>query len=204
MSNPNSPFGFLPIGPADGSAPTFALRSAKIYSGNTNAIYRGDPVIMQGSTSGGYITPWSTNVANGLVIGVFWGCKYLSTALGRTVSQQFWPGSDAAADGVAYLIPLAGSVPTKFIVQANSSSTPIAFANIGECASPVAGTGHVKGAAGLSGFTLGTPTATTALEFKIIDLASSIFPSGTSGTDDTSAYNKVIVQFNSFSDAGHA
>jgi hypothetical protein len=199
MSNTNSPFGFRPLGLTEGVSPTFALRTAEIAHGNTTPIYRGDPVIRNTS---GYIEQWSSAVAPGLVVGIFWGAKYLSTALARTVSNTFWPGNDAAYDATAYVIPCSGSVPGLFMAQAGAAA--VTLSNVGQCVSPVIGTGSIKGTQGVSGAYLGTPTATTALEFKIAGLASDVLPYGTPGTDDTAAYNLVLVQFNAFAEAGTA
>jgi len=198
MSNPNSPFGFLPVGVSPGSAtPSFGLVTKRILYSNATAIYRGDPVKL---LSTGYIAQWTQGTAASQLCGIFWGCSYLSTAQGKTVNNSYWPGSDVsstAAYATAYILPCIGSgQPPLFKVQ--SDSTQIAFADIGQNVDVTVGTGTVAGVYGKSGASLAYATlnTTVTLPFRVVDLYSSSMPSGTPGTDDTSSYNIAIVQAN--------
>lgn len=199
MSNTNLPFGFKPLGLYSDVQPSFGLRTAKIASTETTPIYRGDPIVRLAT---GYVHQWSASVDVGLLVGIFWGAKYASTALGRTTQNTFWPGNDASADATCYYIPIQGSPAPLFVVQVDSG--PAVFADIGCNFNPVIGTGAIKGTYGLSGATLGYSTkATTAtLEFRLVGLWSDYMPSGTPGTDDTAAYNLAVVQGNSFASVG--
>lgn len=196
MANTNSPFGLLPLGLTNApSTPSFPYIDRVIDKDNTDVITRGDPCK---SLSTGYIgrtsgTP-DTDPAY-LYCGVFWGCEYLSISQGRKVFSTFWPGSDAAEDVTAKLIPLAGATPGLFMIQA--LLTPVAFADIGlngqfSYAAPPS-TGLYR----KSGVTLDTTLATTAdFPLRVVGLLSQQSASGSPGTDDASNYNIAIVSFN--------
>jgi hypothetical protein len=149
------------------------------------------------------------------VVGVFDGCKYLSTSQKRVVWSNYYPGSDAntAAAVSAYVIndPLA-----QFTVQtgnSNTTTTAVGLANIGanasfnyslSGASPATVNGNT--ANGLSSFFLDQYTIGSSefLPFKILSLPG-YSPDGnnpfstTQNNDYTSAYNNVIVGFNNMS-----
>ncbi len=199
MSNTNFPFGFRPLGVYADVAPSFGLRTGKIAYGNTNAIYRGDPVVRLAT---GYLARWPSTTDVGLLAGIFWSAKYVSTARGRTTQNTYWPGNDATADATCYFIPIQGNSAPLFVVQVDSG--PAVFADIGANFDPVLGTGAIKGTYGLSGATLGysTKATTSTLGFKLVGLWSDYMPSGTPGTDDTAAYNLAVVQGNSFASVG--
>jgi hypothetical protein len=65
----------------------------RIAAGNTNAIYQGTPVIplaagvidVVGAAAGGTVG----------LLGVFWGCEYVSSTTGKKVFSNYWPGSGA-------------------------------------------------------------------------------------------------------------
>lgn len=194
MSNPNSPFGFAWLGSARGGpAVTGGQVKRKIAAGNNTPICYGDVVQ---SLSTGYIGIGAASVYGSNTAGIFVGCSYLSTSAGERVYRSYWPNGDHAYDGEAYIIPIAGVPPQLFKVQ--TLSTYVAFGDIGQNIDIDVGTQSIKGGYGLSGMTvsqalLGT---TATLPFRVVDLYSSMAPSGTPGTDDTSNYNIVIVQSN--------
>ena len=91
---------------------TFAIGSS-----DPNQIFRGDLVQTALYTplsggSGSFITQASTGVGASPVAyrGVFNGCKYYNSAVGRTVWSEYWPGnaaagtSSATGDAEAYVI----------------------------------------------------------------------------------------------------
>ena len=93
MANVNVAFGLRPVGVV-GSAPnSTGTTEYRISSSNTNAIYQGAPVIplntgfidRVGAASGGTVG----------LLGVFWGCTYVSSVTGKTVWSNYWPGSGA-------------------------------------------------------------------------------------------------------------
>ena len=93
MANTNVAFGLRPIGVVGQAANTTGATEYRIASTNTNAIYQGSPVIplaagvidIVGAAAGGTV---------GLV-GVFWGCEYVSSTTGEKVFSNYWPGSGA-------------------------------------------------------------------------------------------------------------
>lgn len=194
MSNPNSPFGFMPLGYNRGG-PDYdgATVERKIASGNNTAIVRGDLVQ---SLSTGYVAIGTSGITASLVAGIFWGCKYVSTSQGKTVYSMVWPTGDHAFDGTAFIIPIAGVPPMLFKVQ--SLLAPFVFADIGANADVNAGSQTIYGGYGTSGFTLdhGSLATTQTVPFRVVDLYSNYAPPGTVGTDDTSNYNIVVVQSN--------
>ena len=93
MANTNGAFGLRPIAKMGQSTNSTGASEYRIAAGNTNAIYQGAPVI-----------PLSTGVidavgaaAGGTVglLGVFWGCEYVSSTTGKKVFSNQWPGSGA-------------------------------------------------------------------------------------------------------------
>ncbi len=93
MANTNAAFGLRPIGVVGQAANTTGATEYRIASTNSNAIFQGSPVIpvaagvieRVGAAAGGTV---------GLV-GVFWGCEYVSSTTGEKVFSNYWPGSGA-------------------------------------------------------------------------------------------------------------
>ena len=83
MANTNGAFGLRPIGVVGQAANTTGATEYRIASGNTNAIYQGSPVI---PLSTGFIDIVGA-AAGGTVglVGVFWGCEYVSSTTGEKV-----------------------------------------------------------------------------------------------------------------------
>lgn len=186
MSNSNAPNGFVYYGRQDGGSPMEGFSTRLIASSDTAAVGYGDPVTSQ---TNGYVSASVNNTTQ--IDGVFYGCQYLSTALGRVINTNYYPGSGAGGDVTAYI---CDDPDAQFVVQ--SDNTAIAFAdtqsNIGFVAgTPNATTGFSTAAVGQS-----TLSTTNTLPFRVIGLLSASAPPGTAGTDNTSAYNRVIVGFN--------
>ena len=164
----------------------------RIKSSFTTAIYYGDAVRMNVSGPTGYIEQWANGdggTATKILVGIFVGCSYFSTARGYNVKSRYWPGSDATGDVDAYVVDDPNS---QWKVQAGIA-TPITQAYIGAgvdiVSTPVGST-----VTGQSGMCLSTPTTTVTLPFKVVNVITS--PPGAPGTDIASAYNNVIVAFN--------
>jgi len=200
MSNTNTPFGFVHLGwSRGGPGVTGATVERKIAAGYSVAIGKGDTVINQASTPG-YVQRGTAGVAGGNTAGVFVGCRYLSTALGRVIYSSYWPTGDHAYDGTAFIIPIAGVPPQMFKVQ--SLLTNFTIADIGKTVDIDAGSVSVTGGYGKSTMTVSHALlSTTSYPFKVVDLYSSIAPAGANGTDDASSYNIVIVESNPWAEA---
>jgi len=96
MANTNGAFGLRPVGVVGQAANTTGATEYRIASGNTNKIYQGSPVI---PLSTGFIDRVGAQ-AGGTVglVGVFWGCEYVSSTTGEKVFSNYWPGSGADSD----------------------------------------------------------------------------------------------------------
>jgi hypothetical protein len=191
MANTQAYFGFTQYQGGAGGAPTFAQSVRRIAS-SSGAIYTGDPVMPAVSSANGYIvqaSPGSTTLA-----GIFVGCKYLNTSLGRTVWSSYWPGSGATGDVEAYVIDDPNA---RFIVQTSTSSFPITGTLStqtsgvqGQYAQFSIGTGNTS--TGRSGAYLSSLATTATFPFVVIDYQVGV----QNGGDPTSQYCNVIVGFN--------
>ncbi len=188
MANTNSPNGFQYFGRLEGGSPTEGLTTRLIASADTAALGYGDPVTSQTT---GYV---SASVAGTTQIdGIFYGCTYLSTALGRIVWTNYWAGSGAGGDVTAYI---CDDPQAKFVVQ--SDNTAIVFADIQSNINFVAGTPNATTQFSLASVGQSTLSTTTTLPFRVVGLLSDSAPPGTNGTDNTTAYNRVVVAPNNW------
>jgi len=191
MANTQAYFGFTQYQGGAGGAPTFAQSVRRIAS-SSGAIYTGDPVMPAVSSANGYIvqaSPGSTTLA-----GIFVGCKYLNTSLGRTVWSSYWPGSGATGDVEAYVIDDPNA---RFIVQTSTTSFPITGTLStqtsgvqGQYAQFSIGSGNTS--TGRSGAYLSSLATTATFPFVVIDYQVGV----QNGGDPTSQYCNVIVGFN--------
>lgn len=181
MANTNAPFGFRQYR-GTGSAPTYEQTVRKIASGDSTAIYFGDPVA---NVNTGYITRAAAGTAQ--IAGILAGVKYLSTSQKRTVWSNYWPGADANGDVEAYVI---NDPNAQFVVQAGG--TAIGFADLGLNIQFNLGSGNAN--TGISGAFVESPAVTATLPFRLVGFIQE--PPGANGTDIASAYNQVVVAFN--------
>jgi hypothetical protein len=194
VANTNAPFGFRSYRVGSGGDGSFSTHEYRIASGNTTAIYRGDPVMPVIGTANGYITqgaPGTTTLA-----GIFAGCQYLSTSQKRTLWMNYWPGSDATNDVKAYVLDDPNA---QFVVQGNSTTFNITGSLSSFTSSPLMqyaqfaiGTGNAS--TQQSGAFLNSLGTTVTFPFRVVDLVTD--PPGSNGADPTTAFNWVIVGFN--------
>lgn len=189
MANTLAPFGFRQIGVTGGVSPTFGLITRQVAYNDTTKIYQNDPVK---SLSTGYVAQWTAGTEVSQLAGVFVGCNYVSTAQGKTVWSNYWPGADVASGVIvtAYLVPCNLSVAPVFLVQ--SSGTAITLADIGANADVSVGTGSTY--TFQSGATLDQATlaATATLPFRVMD----VYQGVGNGSDTATSYNWVVVAAN--------
>jgi hypothetical protein len=89
MANTNGAFGLRPIAKMGQSTNSTGASEYRIAAGNTNAIYQGTPVIplaagvidVVGAAAGGTVG----------LLGVFWGCEYVSSTTGKKCSRISGP-----------------------------------------------------------------------------------------------------------------
>ena len=93
MANTNGAFGLRPIGKVGQNANSTGASEYRIAAANTNAIYQGAPVI---PLAGGVIDAVGSAEGGTVgILGVFWGCEYVSSTTGEKIFSNYWPGSGA-------------------------------------------------------------------------------------------------------------
>lgn len=208
MANANAPFGLRLFDRQIGATPNFQLNSdpLKIAAANTTVMAKGD-VLKRVNT--GYVTVFTgaigATAATGrdLCAGIFAGCQYLSAGVGRRVVSPTFPGGDTSSQDVdVSYIPLTGFPNARFVAQ--TLLTPAAFADIGQnvdiaYAAPTVYTGWSRSNVTIDISSIGTGAG---LPFRIVGLWSQFASAGSPGTDDTTSYNWVVVEFNGANEAG--
>ncbi len=203
MANINQPFGFTPLWSRPGSITNFGFDARKILKTDTTAIFRGDPVLTGASTEAGYIRQMAGGTS-AQVAGIFWDCHYYSIAGKIPVYRTFWSGTgDALAD--PFPANIFSNAQCQFLAQTGASSgavSPATIANVGNTvdvaytgASNVGSTTTGISSAYVDLFTA-VSSSGTVLPFRIVGLASDFLEAGSPGSDDTTAYNWVVVMFN--------
>ncbi len=93
MANTNVSFGLRPLSRLGASYNTTGTTEYRIAYDNANRIYQGMPVI---PTAAGTIDDLQA-AAGGTVsiLGVFYGCEYVSSTTGERIFSNNWPGSGA-------------------------------------------------------------------------------------------------------------
>jgi hypothetical protein len=194
MANVFSPNGFVPLRRLDGAAWTASQNTAKIAAANTHKFFTGDPVVQ---LSTGFIDRVAIgSLATNGTFGIFVGCKYLSTALGRTQWSNQFPGGDTTTDVEAYVITDPMVVFRCWVGTGASSAAggPAVQADIGENFNWQIGTGNTSN--GLSGAYLDFASLATTNTLPLTITALVTDPPGVNGTDITTAGNLVEVILN--------
>ena len=173
MANINGAFGLRPIAKMGQNANSTGATEYRIAAGNTNAIYQGSPVIplaagvidVVGAAAGGTVG----------LLGVFWGCEYVSSTTGKKVFSNFWPGSGADTnfpvkafvyDDPAQLFVVATSnVTADFNTEAEVRAAVFANANFATAASGSTTTGISSATLDLN-----TIAATNTLNLRIMGI----------------------------------
>lgn len=184
--NSNNPNGFQAFGKMEGASPTFGYTPRKVTT--SSAIGFGDPVVSLGTGYIDIVTPGTTQIA-----GIFYGCEYYSPSVGRKVWSPNWPGSaSATGDGLAYL-----DTDPNSLFQVQAYNTAIGFADIDANIQCVIGTPNATTGFSTSSVDQSTINTTNTLPFRIVGLLSDYDTANSlPGTDNSSAYNRVIVRPN--------
>lgn len=194
MANTNVAYGLRPIGILGQGVNTTGATEYRIASGNTNAIYQGSPVI---PLSTGFIDIVG-NANGGTVglLGVFWGCEYVSSTTGKKVWSNYWPGSGANSSypvkAFVYDNPLqlfsicTANLNSSWDTEAELRAAIFANANFGTATSGTAATG-------LSSATLDVQTinTTNTLNLRIMGIQEDV-----DNSDFSAAGIPVIVRLN--------
>ena len=120
MANSNGAFGLRPIGVVGQFANTNGATEYRIASGNTNAIYQGSPVI---PLSTGFIDIVGAAAGGSVgLVGVFWGCEYVSSTTGEKIFSNYWPGSGADSNHPVKAFVYDNPMQT-FVIASDASLT---------------------------------------------------------------------------------
>lgn len=191
MANTQARFGLKHIGDMGGASPTYQLTNRAIQSTYSTYIGLGDPVQKLNATSPYIIQATGTTLMTSPVVGIFQGCFYTPAGQAPTWSP-YWPGA-SSVDAVAYLI----DTPNALFLAA-TTLTAISTGAIGQTVTFTGGipatTGGGFSIATIDAATLGTAggTAASFLPFRV----NSLFQGVGNGSDPSSNYNWVVVQFN--------
>ncbi len=200
MANVLAPFGFTPVRRLDGATWTANQSHYLIKSDNTSKIYQGDVVTLLGTGYIDLVTPGSTVAA----AGIFVGCEYLSTALGRKVFTNQWRGADTTTDVDAYIIDDPSCV---FLAQSWSATThKLTIADLG---ANFSFNTHTNNSAvpdgnalnGISGMVIDgdTSSPTVTYTFRLVGIPGITEPSlgaVVNGYDTSTIYNVGLVAWN--------
>ena len=200
MANTNGAFGLRPIGVVGQAANTTGATEYRIAAGNTNTIFQGSPVI---PLSTGFIDKVGA-AAGGTVglVGVFWGCEYVSSTTGETIFANNWPGSGADTNHPVKAFVYDNPMQT-FVICSDASLTSEATAR----GHVFANANFADGAAGSSStgissakLAVGTIATTANLNLRIMG-----YQDDPENSDYTAAGIPVIVRLNnSFNSANGA
>lgn len=195
MANVLAPFGFTPVRRLDGAPWTGNQSHYKIKSDNTHHFYQGDVVTLLATGYIDTVTPGSTVAA----AGIFIGCEYLSTAIGRKVFTNQFPGADTTQDVDCFIVddPLC-----VFLAQSTTATTnKLTIANLGENISFSTSTAgnNLNGISGQA-LTADTTHATTTYTFRVVGIPGVTEDNGlnpaVNGYDTSTKYNVGLVAWN--------
>src|SRR5210317_227074 len=201
MANANGSFGLRPISKLGSNTNSTGASGYTLYeiaSDNSNAIYQGSPVI---PLSTGYIDIVGA-AAGGTVglLGVFWGCEYVSSTTGEKIFSNSWPGSGADSNHPIKAFVYDNPNQT-FVIASSASLTSEATArgHVFANANFAAATSGVS-STGISSATLGVSTiaTTAALQLRIVGIQDD-----PENQDFTAAGIPVIVRLNNSFNSGN-
>lgn len=192
MANTFAPFGFAVAGRQDGAAWSANQTEYEILSTQTNVIYTGDIVTLEGDGYIDTLTPGTTPP-----VGIFNGCRYISASQGKMVFSPYFPGGDVTTGTKVYASVIDDPNVQFYVQTGNSAGSAVILIQgmVGANAQYANGTGSVF--TGQSGAYLDlntTPTTTDTLPFRILSLVTD--PPGANGTDTTTAYGWAKVMWN--------
>jgi hypothetical protein len=209
VTNIISPFGIQDLGRREGGSPQFGMTKVSIGSSDTTAIFAGDVVQLMNAAPvtgnfGKYITQASSGLSgnNFSYEGVFRGCEYLNTAVGRQVWSEFWPGAGTGISSLADPIAYIDNDPSKLFIGQCTSAAIITSSMVGMNIQVTATASAGNTTSGQSGIALGSSSVSSSpnssYPFRILDFYSNYAPSGgfVNGTDNTNAGQIIVVAFN--------
>jgi hypothetical protein len=182
MANINSVFGFRPVKQVGAGYNAAASNEYTIANNETNAIFQGDPVVLNanGSVSRG-------NSAGAELIGIFNGCFYEDPTTKKPTFSNFYPGGIAADNMKAFVFDDPDAL---FEVKVDDTNGGIAQvgsnANIATYSAGSTNTG--VSAVALDG---GSFATSNAANFRVVSLSTD-----PDNSDYTAANASIIVKIN--------
>ena len=163
MANKDAAFGLRPARMMGGAPFSGGQSRYRIASGYSGTIFQGD--LVKQVTGGGVERAAASSTVP--VVGVFNGCQYTDPTTGETVFKNYYPGSIAASDIIAFVVDDPNVV---FEVQADAAF-PVAdlFGNFDIVDN--ATTGDVKSGRSNMELDVTTGATTTTLPLKAIDIS---------------------------------
>lgn len=203
MSNTFSPLGAQVFERRDGGSPMYGQQTFLIASSDPTAVYNGDLVqtytsfTPQSGAVGSFVTQASSGVVQSYR-GVFRGCRYYNSAVGRPVWSQNWPGQSAAGTSsqtgdVQAFVEIDDQL--YYTIQTPSSviwgSSLIGF-NVSVTAN--ASTGNTT--TGFSNVSVSSWGTGSSLPFRVVDVLATYSVPGAAGIingTDTSTSAQIII-----------
>jgi hypothetical protein len=179
-----------------------------INSSDTNTYFTGDLVFLSSlpAAAGGQNFPATISLSSqsGLPIGVFQGCKYYSPSLGRTIWNNYFPGSVGSSNVCeAYVITNPQQL---FIAQASTTSGVVGTSVIGmNIATASSGQTGGNTLSGQSAMALASSNVTWAMSsaayppdtpignWKVVDVYANSAPPGVNGTSSGSEGGAILI-----------
>jgi hypothetical protein len=203
LANTNNPFGFRQYGQREGSAPTAGMERAWISSAYTTPVFTGDAVVRSTTPNGAqYLVSGGSSQGTGATTlgasvavnqGIFLGCKYYNSNVGRTVWNSYWPGSGASGDVEVYVC----TNPEQLYTVQSTSGAVLGSSNIGMIlpqSTLLSSQGNTL--TGISNMTV-TSSLVTGLssggQWMIVDVYSNVAPPGVNGTSTTAEGLQIVV-----------
>lgn len=181
----SAPWGFSPY-MSDNGPVNYSQVERKIAAGNGTAIFYGDAVVPVTGSATGYIKQATASTV--ALVGIFLGCRYYSTSQKKWIWNNYWPGSDATGDVVAFV---CNDPNAQFLCQAGSVN--IGFADIGQNCQLNVGTGNTT--TGISGMFIDTVGTTSTFPFIIVAVPGTESPASQTVPDPTLPFNQLVVGF---------
>ena len=178
----SAPYGFKPINRLDGMPYAGATRQLPLTQ--AGAMYYGDVVELDV----GGVVGTATSLTGGYKLGVFVGCQYVNTQ-GQTVQSNFYPGSSAASNAIAYVVDDPYAVFKVAVTNSGGAIATVTRAAVGTNVTALAGTPNtVSGDSGASILNT-SPAATDTFPFRVV----AVVPETATGAN---AFTEVIVKIN--------
>ena len=194
MANTNGAFGLRPIGKVGQNANSTGATEYRIAAANTNAIYQGAPVI---PLAGGVIDAVGSAEGGTVgLLGVFWGCEYVSSTTGEKIFSNYWPGSGADSNypvkAFVYDDPMQTFViATSNVVAAANTEAEVRAAIFANADMALATSGTAATGISTATLDLNTIATTNTLNLRIMGIQED-----PENSDFTAAGIPVIVRLN--------